>query len=167
MSDYIGDFKGGIVARLERDSERRSELDHERQIALIRLQSHALKWTGTSEELIATITRWYESGWIVAASLQDALESAAYHFLRPDGTAVILPSMATTPPAEANQETSREAFIKGILDSKGWSIFDWANEARVAHATAIDYLRGKTKPFRSTRKKLADALGIQVEKLPV
>jgi hypothetical protein len=32
--------------------------------------------------------------------------------------------------------------------------------------TANDYLKGKTNSYKSTRKKLADALGVPVEELP-
>jgi len=166
MSDLFFGSTDDLLKRIQRDSERQSELAHERQIALIRLQSHALIWTGTPEELVSTIGRWYESGSLVALNLQDAIQKAAYHFLRPDGTAVILPQTGEAP-ARVKKETSRELFVNEVLASKGWSIFDWANEAKVAHATAIDYLHGKTKPYRSTRKKLADALGVSVEKLPI
>ena len=41
-----------------------------------------------------------------------------------------------------------------------------ANEAEVTHATAMDYLDGKTDPFTSTRRKLAKALGLPFEQLP-
>lgn len=61
---------------------------------------------------------------------------------------------------------TRRSFVQKILDEKGWSILDWANEAEVAHATAMDYLQDKTTPYRSTRLKLANALGVAVEELP-
>jgi hypothetical protein len=60
----------------------------------------------------------------------------------------------------------RKAFVDPLLENNGWSILDWANNAEVAHATAMDYLQGKTNPYRSTRKKLATALGISAERLP-
>jgi lambda repressor-like predicted transcriptional regulator len=145
--------------------ERQEELAHERQLALIRMQSHALTWTGTSADLIATITRWYECGWLMSASLADALDKAAYHFLRPDGTAVIAPPSVDLP-VEAKPITSRAAFVTSILESKGWSILDWANESGVSPATAHDYLANKTNPYRSTRLKLAKSLGISIQELP-
>jgi hypothetical protein len=135
-----------------------------RKIARINAESHALMWSGTAEELAGTIKRWFESGWIVADSLQGAFQKASIHFRRPDGAAVIIP--AAVPIATSTPEVTRESFVKAILDSKGWSIFDWANEANVSHATAIDYLNGKTKPHPSTRRKLAVALGIQAQQLP-
>lgn len=61
---------------------------------------------------------------------------------------------------------TREQVILKLLKEKGWSILDWANEAEVAYHTAADYLYGKKKPFRSTRLKLAKALGISVNSLP-
>ena len=61
---------------------------------------------------------------------------------------------------------TRSEFVHKILEQKGWSILDWANEAGVSHATAIDYLQGKTKPYRSTRLKLAKALALPVGQLP-
>jgi hypothetical protein len=61
---------------------------------------------------------------------------------------------------------SRREFVESILEQKGWSILDWANEAEVAHATAMDYLDEKTRPYRSTRLKLAKGLGISVDRLP-
>jgi hypothetical protein len=81
--------KNDLMDRLARDSERNSELYHERQLAAIRAESYALVWTGTPEELTGTIKRWYESGWIAAPSLPDALQMASIHFRRPDGMPVI------------------------------------------------------------------------------
>jgi len=64
-------------------------------------------------------------------------------------------------------QSDRKNFVIPLLEAKGWSILDWANEAGVAHATAHDYLDGKIKkPYRSTRLKLAKALGVPVEQLP-
>ncbi len=68
--------------------------------------------------------------------------------------------------SNVEQKMSRRAFIEPLLKAKGWSILDWANEADVSHATAMDYLKGKTSPYRSTRLKLAKALDISVDQLP-
>jgi hypothetical protein len=76
---------------LRRNRERQDELDLERQKAEIRAQSYALVWTGTAEELTGNIKRWFESGCIVAESLEDALQIASIHFRRPDGMPVIGP----------------------------------------------------------------------------
>jgi hypothetical protein len=61
---------------------------------------------------------------------------------------------------------TREVFFRPILDKKGFSIHDWAKQASVDFHTANNYLKGKTKPYPATIKKLADALGIEVAKLP-
>jgi lambda repressor-like predicted transcriptional regulator len=90
--------------------------------------------------------------------LAHARELAAIR--RGDGAAPI-PQSA---PAEPVQ--SRRAFVEPILAAKGWSILDWANEADVAYHTAADYLAGTTKPYRSSRVKLAKALGVSVQQLP-
>jgi len=60
----------------------------------------------------------------------------------------------------------REAFIKPILEKKGLSIRQWAINAKVDFHTADNYLKGMTKPYPDTLKKLADALGVKVEELP-
>ena len=76
------------------------------------------------------------------------------------------PQKPTSPKPTIEEKTSRKAFVIPLLDAKGWSILDWANEAEVSHATAIDYLENKTKSYRSTRLKLAKALNVPVEQLP-
>ena len=76
---------------VRRSRKKQDKLEVARLKAEIRAQSHALVWTGTHEELTATIKRWFESGWIVAESLQNALQLASIHFRRPDGMPVILP----------------------------------------------------------------------------
>jgi len=60
----------------------------------------------------------------------------------------------------------REAFIRPRLESMGWSILDWAKNSGVDFHTANDYFKGETKPYPSTRKKLADSLGISAKDLP-
>jgi lambda repressor-like predicted transcriptional regulator len=159
------------MERIARDSERSSELYHERQLAAIRAEARALVWTGTQEEFVEAVLKLYESGCILASDPTDALMKAALHFVRQDGTAIVRPqeaSSALSPSKPIEKpKLSREAFVKAILETKGWSIFDWATEAEVSHATAIDYLRGKTKPHPSTRLKLAEALGVTVQQLPM
>jgi hypothetical protein len=142
------------------------QLEHERKLAAIRAQSHALTWMGTAEELTDTIKTWYESGWLTAESFQDAIQRASIHFAKPDGTPVLKPANPEPSQTQPKKALSRREFVTPILDAKGWSIFDWANEANVSHATALDYLANKTKAYRSTRLKLAKALGISIEQLP-
>ncbi len=158
---FVPDF---ILAKAgQREQER---LEHERKLAAIRTQSHALTWTGTAEELTETIKRWYESGWLMAESLQDALQKASIHFAKPDGTPVLKPASPESSQPQPKKALSRREFVAPLLDAKGWSPLDWALEAQVAPATANDYLDDKTNPYRSTRLKLAKALGVPVEQLP-
>ena len=56
--------------------------------------------------------------------------------------------------------------MQPFLDKKGWSINQLALEADVDFHTANDYLKGRTRPNRATRKQLADALGIAIGELP-
>jgi hypothetical protein len=70
------------------------------------------------------------------------------------------------PPRPSIPPNERRKVVEPLLDAKGWSVFEWANEAKVAHATAIDYLDLKTNPYPSTRLKLANALGIPQDQLP-
>lgn len=69
-------------------------------------------------------------------------------------------------PMKAARTNSREAFLRSILKKKGFSIHDLAKQANVDFHTADNYLKGKSQPYPSTLKKLADALGIEVTKLP-
>jgi hypothetical protein len=69
-------------------------------------------------------------------------------------------------PPNATATNERKSFVYPILDGKGWSINRLAVEAEVDFHTVNDYLKGRTRPNRSTRKQLADALGIAVDKLP-
>ena len=62
---------------------------------------------------------------------------------------------------------SRTQFVDQILTKKGWSTHDWAVQSNVDFHTADNYRKGFTKPFPSTRKKLADSLGIAVDELPI
>lgn len=60
----------------------------------------------------------------------------------------------------------RERFVLPILKRKGWSTHQFAVEAEVDFHTANHYLKGNTKPNRSTLASLAKALNVPVEKLP-
>jgi lambda repressor-like predicted transcriptional regulator len=160
--------KNELMEYLRRNQERSSELEHERRRAEIRAQSYALVWKGSSEELTATITGWFEAGYLDAYSLEDALHKASIHFVRHDGSAALVFSIPSAEPAQnaPGEINPRRAFILPLLDKRGWSILDWANEAGVSHATTQDYLTGKTKPYPSTKLKLAKALGISTQQLP-
>ena len=168
MSELIGGSTKDIWKRLQRNMERQNELDHARRLSAIRAQSHALIWAGSRAELVALVSGWYQSGLIVAASVEDALDKAAIHFVKPDGALVLrsaaaIQQTASTAPSAA---TPRQAFVLPLLEKRGWSTGDWAVEAQVSPATAQDYLANTTKPYRSTRVKLAKALGVPVQQLP-
>jgi hypothetical protein len=72
----------------------------------------------------------------------------------------------TGAPVTTPQPKTHAEFLGPLLESEGWSILDWANEAKVAYHTARDYYDGTKKTYASTRLKLANALGIPVEQLP-
>lgn len=63
---------------------------------------------------------------------------------------------AATSPAE----NKRESFVRSILDKNGWSVLDWSKKSGVDFNTANGYLKGNRNSYPSTRKKLADALGV-------
>jgi lambda repressor-like predicted transcriptional regulator len=105
----------------QRRIERAEELAHERELAAIRAQPHAL----------------------------------------------VLASQTSAPaPVESSNLNPRQAFVFPLLAKEGWSILDWANAARVSSATAHDFLRNRTNPYRSTRLKLAKSLGVSIQQLP-
>jgi hypothetical protein len=72
----------------------------------------------------------------------------------------------TTKRAEGPEHKNREAFLRETLEKKGFSVHDWAKQASVDFHTADDFLKGKTRPYPSTRRKLLDALGVKTEDLP-
>jgi lambda repressor-like predicted transcriptional regulator len=79
------------------------------------------------------------------------------------------PSPEVTSVSEDTPETRsdrRKAVILPILNKKGWSNLDWATESGVDYHTVNDYFLGKTTPYRSTRKKLAESLELKPEELP-
>jgi hypothetical protein len=61
---------------------------------------------------------------------------------------------------------TREEILRPILDKQGLTVHGWANQASVDFHTADNYLKGVTKPYPDTLKKLADVLGVKVEELP-
>jgi hypothetical protein len=60
----------------------------------------------------------------------------------------------------------RRSVMVPILDREGFSIHDWAINSGVDFHTADNYLKGKTNPRPSTRKKLAESLKLSIESLP-
>jgi lambda repressor-like predicted transcriptional regulator len=90
----------------------------------------------------------------------------AYSALLTMPQATVNQAAVPEPVEQHPKQNAREAFVLPILETKGWSILDWSNEAEVAYHTAADYLEGKTRPYRSSRLKMAKALGITVQQLP-
>jgi lambda repressor-like predicted transcriptional regulator len=83
------------------------------------------------------------------------------------GTKSLSPASPQAPTSDIPSEINpRQAFVFPLLEQRGWSLLKWADEALVSHDTVIDYLANRTKPYRSTRLKLAKALGISVQQLP-
>jgi len=79
------------------------------------------------------------------------------------------PDKGSIRPTQREQNASgnpREAFVRPILAKKGWSVHDWAMKSKVDFHTADHYLKGKSRPYASTLKKLADALDVEVAELP-
>jgi hypothetical protein len=60
----------------------------------------------------------------------------------------------------------RKAFVQPLLDAKGWSVTQWAEQAKVSRHTANSYLEGKRKTYHSSMKDLADALGVSFQEFP-
>ena len=113
-------------------NDQRDELDHEREKAKIRAQSHALVWRGTPEELSATIVRWHEMGWLEAESREEALNKASIHFVRSDGTPAILPMYSGSENRLPNSGPLPGATIYGA-DINDW--VGWNGEAYVLRQT--------------------------------
>jgi len=65
-----------------------------------------------------------------------------------------------------NTGAAREAFVRPLLEQKGWSIYEWSVNAKVDFHTANGYLKNKTNPYPSTKKKLAESLGVEPTNLP-
>jgi hypothetical protein len=67
---------------------------------------------------------------------------------------------STGPPGD------REAQLSPILKSKGFTPGGWATAAGLDPSVVYDYLAGKSNPRPSTRKTLAEALGMKPDDLP-
>jgi len=131
-----------------------------RQLARLFLRSSigrgdALELHHKQEELIQIISRDYPQA---AKKLGLPLKHSA-----PLSTELPLKEATAT---KEQFKNAREAFIMPILAKKGWSIHRLAVEAQLDFHTVNDYLKGKTRPNRSTRKAFSDALEVPVENLP-
>jgi lambda repressor-like predicted transcriptional regulator len=67
----------------------------------------------------------------------------------------------------ASSKVAQRREVKALMDKQGWSKFKLATEANVDPKTVRKYLDGETKKLRSsTRKAIAEALGVDVPKIP-
>jgi hypothetical protein len=77
-----------------------------------------------------------------------------------------LESSQSLPERHGSPSSERQSFVLPILAKKGWSTLDWAIASEVDFHTADNYLKGTSKPYNSTRAKLAKSLGVEVHRLP-
>jgi len=120
-------------------------------------------WENFMPKDIRFLVRWPSNNATVRAALCQTLQQRLYYW------AGRFQIRSTEPQAQSESSgprSVREPFVTSILVTKGWSILDWATDAGVDFHTANDYLKGTTKPYPSTRKKLADSLGVDVGDLP-
>lgn len=69
--------------------------------------------------------------------------------------------------AAHERASQRRMFLDPILDEKGWSPGQLADKAGLDRHVIQHYMDGTTaRPRRSTRKQIADALDIDVKKIP-
>lgn len=128
-----------------------------RDRGILKIAAEALKYGAeelASEQLEATRTEATK----VVASLGTATNVASGQH------ETSLPKPPSAPSADRGRR--RSSFVMPLLAQKGWSTRDWAVNAEVDFHTVNDFLKGRTDPYRSTRKKLAESLGVAVEKLP-
>jgi hypothetical protein len=106
------------------------------------------------------------------AQLERELAAALEHLEQPRQAETFQPGpampqiCAVVPLPSAEQQRRRKSFVFPLLDKKGWSINDWAVQSEVDFHTADRYLKGKSKPYPSTRRKLAKSLGLTATDLP-
>jgi lambda repressor-like predicted transcriptional regulator len=79
------------------------------------------------------------------------------------GIALERETKAATNSPESNL---RQQVVQPHLARLGWSAFAWSQHAGVDPNTATDYLAGRRRPNQTTRKKLAEAIGLEPEQLP-
>jgi hypothetical protein len=147
LRDHVKKALERASQRMERDAERERALAHERQLAIIRAQPDALIWRGPADELIAMITKCYESGWIIAESLENALQKASIHFLRPDGTLVISPRPEALSPSvphlASKVETTDKQSDRKVLRTFYFQHFPEAKVLDVCWAAGQHYTEWK------------------------
>jgi hypothetical protein len=141
-----------IVKWMEKENERSAELHHEQRLAAIRTESHALVWTGEDEELTATVTKWYESGWLPATSLQDALLKATIHFSKPNG----MPVIRLESPAELAEDFSPSPnYQKLTFRGKEYDLTPYSHAPRILKVLHESFHHGEVGMTTSQIRKKA------------
>jgi hypothetical protein len=172
-NDQIDELLFGKEALARR--RRAAEISHEHELARIRSESHALVWTGTTEELTATITRWYQAGWLRADSLDDALQKAAIHFHRPDGTPIIRSMMElsrrTDTPAKSDADAPSKRLkptiysptaarkMEAYLEENGIGLTEFATKIGTTDRTLRSF-RSTGRIKRSIFDEIAKGMGV-------
>jgi hypothetical protein len=100
------------------------------------------------------------------AAIAEALAKVFRREFETKLTALAEQGSACRPVHEEKEFSKRRAFVLPLLEQRGWSILDWAQYAGVDFHTANGYFKNKRNPYRSTRKKLAESLGLKCEQLP-
>jgi hypothetical protein len=120
--------------------ERNQQLIHEEKLALIRTQSHALVWTGPADELRTIISRWYEAGWIISDSIEQALQKASIHFVKPDGSPVLKPAeIALQSVASSKFKSLDESYQVIEFDGRQYELTPTQSTIiRVLHASHVE-----------------------------
>jgi hypothetical protein len=100
--------------------------------------------------------------------IENDAEIAAISDATAKATVIALSAQIPSDPRKGTGVSStRRQMIEPILKQKGFSVTEWASKSGVDVHTALNYLNEKTKnPDASTRKKLAEGLGINVGQFP-
>jgi lambda repressor-like predicted transcriptional regulator len=131
--------------------------------ALIRMQEliHCLLIYNCDSDL-----RRYELGNEVKRSEEWLKLAEAIAGLGEDGAIQATSQEARAAAPALLPQDKRKAVMQALLAERGWSINDLASHAGIDFHTANRFVEGSGKCYSSTRKKLADAFGMSVDKLP-
>jgi hypothetical protein len=142
-----------------RSSSQSSEVAS-REDEVFSAEDHAQKLT------MGTLNRLCEASIIFCKGLENKALQAEFKERFAQSRAKQSPTVTRTPQTRKRSNNERESCVRPLLETKGWSINDWAVNSRVDFHTADRYLKNKSKPFASTLKKLADSLEVPVARLP-
>jgi ribosome-binding protein aMBF1 (putative translation factor) len=109
------------------------------------------------------ITDEFEAGALTLKKREVRARQAGRTFPKPKGVSSPARKFSTAVNALAS---NRQSIVMPILEGKGWSQVQFAQHARVDYNTVRAFLKGEGKPHASTRKQMADALGIPLAKFP-